>query len=202
MPVALSLPERWLHRLRGREGVRRCNHAPRPGNGAAPRRGDRRGRCRRRWRMAGREPLGRLPESIRRPTASRRESAFDAQRAFSPSTRLSWPGLASSQPALGLAATFSQKRGLVRIDARRNRVQSITPLPSGPLVIASGQGSLWVARLGGSSVERATGKVTGRFALRLALGSQSLATTSGRRLGTERFVRSPRHGDRSRHFVL
>ncbi len=61
---------------------------------------------------------------------------------------------------------LTDERGLVRIDARRNRVQSITPLPSGPVVIASGQGSLWVARLGGSSVERvstATGKVTGRF---------------------------------------
>lgn len=84
---------------------------------------------------------------------------------------------AVDKPVLAVARVFAVgswtrgdvltgERGLARIDPQRNRVESTTPLPSGPLAIASGQGSLWVARAGGSLVERidaATGKITGRF---------------------------------------
>jgi hypothetical protein len=58
------------------------------------------------------------------------------------------------------------KRGLARIDPRRNRLKSIPPLPSGALAVTFGKGALWVARVPGSSVQRidaSTGKVSGRF---------------------------------------
>lgn len=80
------------------------------------------------------------------------------------------------------------KRGLARIDWSRNRPESLTPLPSGALTAAFGNGSLWVARVGGSSVERidaATGTVVGRLAvddvwmLAVAGGRVWAATRSG-----------------------
>jgi streptogramin lyase len=46
------------------------------------------------------------------------------------------------------------RRGLARIDPRRNRLEAVTPLPSGPLAVAFGNGSLWSAVVGGSVVER------------------------------------------------
>lgn len=49
---------------------------------------------------------------------------------------------------------LTEENGLVRIDPDRNRVEGITPLPSGPLAAAFGRGSLWVGRAGGSSLER------------------------------------------------
>jgi len=88
------------------------------------------------------------------------------------------------------------KRGLVRIDSKRNRPESLTPLPSGALTAAFGKGSLWVARVGGSSVERieaATGIAVGRLAANdvrmLAFaGSQVWMATRG---GTIRQIRTP-----------
>ena len=58
------------------------------------------------------------------------------------------------------------RRGLARVDPARNRLKAVTPLPSGPLAVAFGKGSLWSAVVGGSSVERieaGTGKVVSRF---------------------------------------
>ena len=86
----------------------------------------------------------------------------------------------------GLA--FAGGNGLARLDERNNRLESVTPLPSGPLAIAFGEGSLWVARIGGSQVERidaSTGKVVGRFradvgmALAVAGGGLWTATRDG-----------------------
>ncbi len=57
------------------------------------------------------------------------------------------------------------KRGLAQIDPRRNRLEAVTPLPSGPLAVAIGKGSVWVARVGASSVDRldaSTGRVIAR----------------------------------------
>ena len=58
------------------------------------------------------------------------------------------------------------ERGFARIDPRRSQAQAVMPLPSGPLAVALGEGSLWVARVGGSQVEQVdarTGKIVGRF---------------------------------------
>jgi streptogramin lyase len=49
---------------------------------------------------------------------------------------------------------LTDERGLARIDPSRNRVEGVTPLPSGPLAVAFGKGSLWVGRSGGSSLQR------------------------------------------------
>lgn len=57
-------------------------------------------------------------------------------------------------------------RGVARIDTRHNLVKGLISLPSGPLVLTVGGNSLWVARVGGSQVERieiGTGKIVGRF---------------------------------------
>jgi streptogramin lyase len=64
------------------------------------------------------------------------------------------------------ANMLTGRNGVARIDPQRNRVEAVTPLPSGPLAVTVGQGSLWVARVGGSSVERVdprTGKVVARI---------------------------------------
>jgi streptogramin lyase len=80
------------------------------------------------------------------------------------------------------------RRGLARIDPSRNRLEAVTPLASGPLAVAFGKGSLWSARVGGSSVERIearAGKVVGRFraddvsALAVAGGHVWTATRDG-----------------------
>jgi streptogramin lyase len=70
--------------------------------------------------------------------------------------------------------------GLARLDPAGNRAAAITPLPPGQLAAASGQGALWVARVGGSSVERidpATGRMTGRVRARVGT---TLAFADGR----------------------
>lgn len=61
---------------------------------------------------------------------------------------------------------FTNRNGLALVDAARNRVQSVTALPPGQLTSAYGAGALWVARVGGSSVERIdphTGRVIDEF---------------------------------------
>jgi streptogramin lyase len=73
---------------------------------------------------------------------------------------------------------------LARLDPHSNRVDAITPLPSGQLVAAFGEGMLWIARVGGSSIERIdprTGRVTGR---RRATIGIALAVGAGGRLWT------------------
>lgn len=88
------------------------------------------------------------------------------------------------------------RRGLARIDPRRNRLEAVTSLPSGPLAVAFGKGSLWVARVGGSWVERidpATGKVIGRFrsdgAVAIAVAGGHVWTAT--RDGTIRRIAAP-----------
>lgn len=80
------------------------------------------------------------------------------------------------------------RRGLARVDPARNRLKVVTPLPSGPLAVTFGKGSLWSAVVGGSAVERIeadTGKVIGRFstddvsALAVAGGHVWTATRDG-----------------------
>jgi streptogramin lyase len=72
-------------------------------------------------------------------------------------------------PATGRLAVDRPLMGggnVLAIDPNRNRPEAVTPLASGPLAVAFGKGSLWSARVGGSSVERieaGTGKVIGRF---------------------------------------
>lgn len=86
------------------------------------------------------------------------------------------------------SGVLTGERGFARIDPTRNRVKSITPLRSGSLAFTFGKGSLWVARVRGSSVERidaSTGKVTDRFraedisALAVAGGRVWTASRSG-----------------------
>lgn len=91
---------------------------------------------------------------------------------------------------------FTRRNGLARIDPSRNRVSSVTPLPSGPLAVAFGEGSLWVARARGSHVERidpGTGKIVSH--LRADIGT-ALAVAGGRlwttgQDGTIHFVAIP-----------
>lgn len=80
------------------------------------------------------------------------------------------------------------KRGLAQIDPGRNRLETVTRLPPGPLAVAFGKGALWSAVVGGSSVERieaGTGKVVSRFrtddvsALAVAGGHVWTATRDG-----------------------
>jgi streptogramin lyase len=61
---------------------------------------------------------------------------------------------------------LTQRNVLARIDASHNRVRGVMPLPAGQLVATTGEGSLWVARLGGSTVERIDPR-TGRVIARL-----------------------------------
>ena len=68
---------------------------------------------------------------------------------------------------------MTNRNALARIDPRSNRVTALTPLPSGPLTVAFGAGSLWVAPLppfGGSTVDRvdpSTGRIEGRLGGRI-----------------------------------
>jgi streptogramin lyase len=76
--------------------------------------------------------------------------------------------------------TLTGGNGLARLDPRRNRVHHVTPLPSGQLATAFGEGALWVARVGGSSVERidpSTGRVSD---LLHAKAGSALAFAGGR----------------------
>lgn len=64
------------------------------------------------------------------------------------------------------AGELTSRNGLARLDPVRNRVQAVTPLPAGPLAVAVGGSSLWVARVGGSRVDRidaSTGEVVRRL---------------------------------------
>jgi hypothetical protein len=94
--------------------------------------------------------------------------------------------LAIGAKAVGTVATTSY--GLARIDPTRNHVGAISPLPSGPggLAVTFGSGSLWVARVGGSTVERIdpeTGRVIASVPAAvgnvLALAGGHLWTSSG-----------------------
>jgi hypothetical protein len=70
--------------------------------------------------------------------------------------------------------------GLARLNPQSNRVERVTPLPSGQLTAAFGKRALWIARVGGSSVERIdprTGRVLGR---RRASVGTALAVAGGR----------------------
>jgi len=49
---------------------------------------------------------------------------------------------------------YTGRNVLVRVGYRDGEVKGFSPLPPGPLSVAFGKGSLWVARSGGSSVER------------------------------------------------
>lgn len=85
---------------------------------------------------------------------------FDATEIFPTASRILAIGVKASAGAL------TQHNVLARIDANHNRVEGVTPLPSGQLIATSGESSLWVARLGGSTVERLdprTGRVVARF---------------------------------------
>ncbi|TML94587.1 MAG: hypothetical protein E6G03_11985 [Actinobacteria bacterium] len=56
--------------------------------------------------------------------------------------------------------------GLARIDPKRNRLETVTPLPSGALALTYGDHSLWLARMGGPTVKRIdphTGKTIATF---------------------------------------
>jgi DNA-binding beta-propeller fold protein YncE len=71
------------------------------------------------------------------------------------------------------AGVATDRNGLARIDANTNRVEGITSLPSGPLAVTFGNGSLWVARAGGSQVERVdprTGELLGHLYGRVGVG--------------------------------
>jgi streptogramin lyase len=91
--------------------------------------------------------------------------------------------------------SLTGSNGLARIDPTRNRVVAVTPLSPGPLLAAFGAGSLWVARVNGSTLERidpSNGRILGRFhakvgtALAIAGGHLWTADRNGtlRRLGT------------------
>jgi streptogramin lyase len=70
--------------------------------------------------------------------------------------------------------------GLVRLDPSRNRVEAVTPLPPGQLAAAVGDGELWVAHVGGSTVERIdprTGRTTSRIHGKVGI---ALAFAAGR----------------------
>ena len=67
---------------------------------------------------------------------------------------------------------LTNRNGLARLDPKSNRVEGVTPLPSGPLAVTFGKGSLWVARFDGSTVERidpASGKVVDRIHARIGM---------------------------------
>ena len=94
--------------------------------------------------------------------------------------------LAIGAKAVGTVATTSY--ALARIDPTRNHVRALSPLPAGPggLAVTFGNGSLWVARLGGSTVERIdpeTGRVIARIPAAvgnvLAFAGGHLWTSSG-----------------------
>jgi len=74
---------------------------------------------------------------------------------------------------------LTDRNGLALISATHNRVQATTALPAGPLTSAYGRGSLWVARVGGSSLERVdarTGRVVAQIHARVG---EMLAVAGG-----------------------
>lgn len=72
----------------------------------------------------------------------------------------------------------TNENGLARIDPKRNRVEAVTPLPSGPLAVAFGMGSLWVGRVGGSSLDRIDPR-TGEVVASIDAGVGSLLAVTG-----------------------
>ncbi len=98
---------------------------------------------------------------------------FDATEIFPTAGRILALGVKASDGSL------TQRNLLARIDPHHNRVEGTTSLPSGQLVAATGAGSLWVARVGRSTVERLdprTGRVLAHF--RAQVGT-SLAVAGG-----------------------
>lgn len=116
------------------------------------------------------QQTNRISAKIRVPLPT---GQFDAVQVFP---------LAGQVLALGVktsGGTLTQRNLLARIDANNNRVQGTTSLPSGQLVATAGAGSLWVARFGGSTVERIdprTGRAVARFRAR---AGRALAVAGG-----------------------
>jgi streptogramin lyase len=84
--------------------------------------------------------------------------------------------------------------GLARIDPTRNRLETVTPITSGALALTYGDYSLWLARMGGSTVEQIdprTGKTIATFhahvGVALAVADSQLWTLT--RNGTLRLLR-------------
>jgi streptogramin lyase len=128
------------------------------------------------------QQTNRVSAKIRVPLTT---GKFDAVQVFP---------LAGQVLALGVetsGGTLTQRNVLARIDANHKRVEGTTSLPSGPLVATTGAGSLWTARLGGSTVERIdprTGRVVARIRARvgnaLAVAGDHLWTASPGRPGS------------------
>jgi streptogramin lyase len=81
--------------------------------------------------------------------------------------------------------TLTGRNGLARLNPVHNRVQGITPLPTGQLVPAYGAGSLWVGRSEGRLLERidpANGRILKRLranvGVRLAVADGQVWTIS------------------------
>jgi streptogramin lyase len=144
------------------------------------------------WSAEGLAGVYRVDQQTNRISAKIRvpfpTGQFDAVQVFP---------LAGQVLALGVetsGGTLTQRNLLARIDANHNRVEGITSLPSGRLVATTGAGSLWVARFGGSTVERIdphTGRVVARLRARagtaLAVAGGHLWTVSPR--GVVRWLR-------------
>lgn len=118
----------------------------------------------------------RISAKIRVPLAAGR---FDAVQVFPLAGQVLALGVKTSGGAL------TQRNVLARIAANHNRVEGITSLPSGQLVATTGEGSLWVAGVGRTMVERLdprTGRVLTRFQARvgttLAVAGGHLWTSS------------------------
>jgi streptogramin lyase len=91
---------------------------------------------------------------------------------------------------------LTPRNALARIDPRRNRVEGVTALRPGPLLVATGAGSLWIARRNGSGVERidpSNGRVIAHLDAKVGM---ALALAGGRiwtieRAGTIRSLGRP-----------
>lgn len=70
------------------------------------------------------------------------------------------------------AGTATARNGLARLDPARNRVEAVTPLPTGLLTGAYGGGSLWVGVVNGRLLEQIdprSGRVVGRLHARVGV---------------------------------
>ena len=79
--------------------------------------------------------------------------------------------------------SLTSRNAFARINPSRNRAAMIRPLPDGPLAVAFGEGSLWVGRIEGSSVERID-PTTGRLLGRLSVPVGVALAVSGHKLWT------------------
>jgi hypothetical protein len=98
---------------------------------------------------------------------------FDAVQVFPAAGLVLALGVETSGGAL------TQRNVLARIDASDDRVEGVTPLPSGRLTATIGDSSLWVAPIGGSTVERLaarTGRTVARFRAKIGI---ALAVAGG-----------------------